>query len=415
MHLNYAHIAGVAQSQTHPETDVRAYFDGTFTSSAVDTEHRVVHPSNFPSIVEQITAGVRLLDSHKHDTNGIGMSVAAMAMEDKVNGTFYILKGEMSEGVLIPMELESQSYRTTGSWIMAVKDGMANKLSMGWFSERDICNLCGESIWRYPCRHYPGERAPVTNDETGDETMEVCTYSCYGITAVEVSMVYFGANPDARLIAKAKALAPEFSSEQIDRIESQLKVAIVENNRSYFEMTDKEIQAAIADGIKTAMEKQNKPPAPVVNQGMLQVTDAAGNVVSQIRAEDLPTAPKPLTADNLQTAVTEAVKPLSDKVDALETALATGETSQERQDAVDANVVEFVRVHGAKADVEGHKAFLETLPDVAAIEVWTAKQKELADAKFSGGRKSGGVLTEVEGEGDGGADANDPASQANMM
>ena len=397
MHLNYAHIAGVGQSQLHPETDVRAYFDGVFTSSAVDTEYRVVHPTNFESIVQQITAGVRVLDSHKHDTNGIGQTVAAMQGEDKVNGTFYILKGEIVDGKLERMRLDSQSYPDTTSWIMAVKDGMANKLSMGWYSERDICNLCGESIWRYPCRHYPGERAPVTDEATGQETMEECTYSCYGITVVEVSMVYFGANPDARLIEKAKALAPQWEPAQIDRIESQLKVAIVDNKRSYFQMPiDKEVQTAIETAVKTAVEKAGTPAKP--QEGMLSVTDASGNVVRQIRADELPAAPKPVTESDIQTAVTTAMGPMVEKLADLEKSLASGETSQERQTAIDVNLVEFTRVHGAKGDVEAHKAFLETLPDIATIQVWTAKYKELADAKFGAGRNTSGVLEEVDGE-----------------
>ena len=65
IHLNYAQVGGIGLSKAFDETDERTYFDGTFTSDTLDTEERVVHASNFPDIVTQITTGLRILDSHK--------------------------------------------------------------------------------------------------------------------------------------------------------------------------------------------------------------------------------------------------------------------------------------------------------------------------------------------------------------
>ena len=425
MNLHYAAVAGVGVSKIHTETAERAYFDGTFTSNTPDQQARVVHASNFAAIVEQIKAGVRVLDSHKHESNGIGKTIDARVVENQVDGTFYVLKGMTIDGEFHDMELESQSYKTTKSWIMGLKDGMLDKLSMGWFSERDICNLCDQNVWRYPCRHYPGERFPITDDETGEEIMELCTYSCYGVTAVEVSVVYFGANPDARLVAKAKELAPEWESEQIDRVESQLKVAIVDDNqRSYFDMalpkeTQVAIEAAIKEAIgpavKTAMESSGVQTAPASQQGMLNVTDAAGKVVRQIRAEDLPEAPVPITTSDLQTALATAVKPIVEKMDVLEKSMETGDAPKERASAVDKNVVEYIRVNGKEGKEDEHRVFLETLPDIAAIDTWTAKYSEIADKLFgSGGRKTEGVITELDAGSDAG-DESDTTTDANPM
>ena len=237
-HINYAHIAGVGTSKQFPETDERSYFDGAFTSDSTDTEDRIVHASNFDNIVSQISAGVRVLDSHKHETNGLGKTNYAQVQGNIVNGSFYILKGASIDGTFEEMRLDDQSYPSTKQWIIGLQDGMIDKLSMGWYADRNICNICQGTIYRYPCYHYPGETFAITDSETGEERLEKCTYTCYGITVVEISLVYFGANKDARLIAKAKALAADnrLTPNQIDHIETQLNTAIVNTERSYFDM-----------------------------------------------------------------------------------------------------------------------------------------------------------------------------------
>ena len=276
IHLNYAQVGGIGLSKAFDETDERTYFDGTFTSDTLDTEERIVHASNFPDIVTQITTGVRILDSHKHQTNGIGKTVAAQVNQSQVDGSFYILKGAKIDGKWEDMRLDDQSYPTTKQWIIGMKDGMIDKMSMGWYAERNVCNICQGTIYRASCYHYPGETYNITNKETGEESIIKATFTCYGITVVEMSLVYFGANPDARLIAKAKALAANnrLDADQIDRIESKLQTAIVSNERSYFMPYSEEQKAEIAAIVKEAIAEASPPEtaAPGAAQ-ILNITD----------------------------------------------------------------------------------------------------------------------------------------------
>lgn len=417
--IQYAYISGVSASKDFDETTERAYFDGTFTSDSVDSEDRIVHATNFPSIVEQVKAGVRVLDSHKHETNGIGKSVAAVANGNQVDGSFYILKGAEIDGEFVDLELEGQSYPTTKSWLIGLKDGMIDKLSMGWYSERNICNLCGNSIYSYPCRHWPGERFPVTDEMTGEERMEKCTYTCYGITVVEMSLVYYGANPDARLVEKAKALAADghFSREQIDRIESKLNVAIVSNNeRSYSVPLSTEDRNEIAGIVKTQIEtaiSAIQPPAaapaaqaaaPVVQAaapGMVNVLDSRGQVIRQMREDELPEQASPATADDIAKVVGDAVKPIAEKVEGIEKAMASGESAADRKAAIDENIKQYNRVEGKDGNEDEHRKYVESFPDIASIQKMTAVFKSAADKVLGGpdkeaGSQTPGVLDELE-------------------
>ena len=401
--LNHVQIGRVGTSKQFPETDERAYFDTeAFTSDTTDTEERIVHTSEHQSIAEQITNGVRVLDSHKHETNGLGQTNLARIENNKVPGSFYIFKGMEINGNFTPMPLDDQSYPTTEAWIMGLKDGFIKSVSMGWYAERNICNICQGTIYQYPCYHYPGETYNITNKETGEESIIKATFTCYGITVVEISLVYFPANPDARLIAKAKALASDnhLSSEQIDRIETKLETAIINTERSYFDMPlTPEDKTEIAGIIKTAIAETTNvttaaPPVTQAATGMVTVTDSQGNVRS-MPADQIPATPVPATAAD----ITAAIQPLADKVDTLEQSLAAGESASERKTADDENVEQYNRVKGKEGDEKAHRAFLETLPDIASVEIGTKEYKDFADEKFgSTGRKTEGILDELEGE-----------------
>ena len=273
--MHYGSISSIAASKAYAETETRAYFDGTFTSTSEDMMYRTIPEPEFPKIINAFTTGLRVLDSHKSNNNGLGKTVHGAQAEQTIKGSFYIFKGMDIDGNFEKMRLDDQSYPDTLSWIMGLKDGMIDKCSMGWYSDRDICNLCDQPIYSYKCRHYPGERFPITDTDTGEESMQLCTYSCYDITPVELSLVYFGANPDARLIAKAKAMADSFTSEQIDRIESQLKTAIAPERSNFPMKLDTEAQAhvasIVAESLKPITEKidaigQAAPPAAVADR-----------------------------------------------------------------------------------------------------------------------------------------------------
>ena len=64
MDLQYSPIGQIAASPADfTNTELREYFSGWFTSNTPDTANRVIPESEFPSIVEQVKAGIRILDS----------------------------------------------------------------------------------------------------------------------------------------------------------------------------------------------------------------------------------------------------------------------------------------------------------------------------------------------------------------
>lgn len=399
-HKQYSPLIQVASSKRFPETDTRKYWDGVFTSTSTDTDYRHIPESEFQNIINGFTAGLRILDSHKHQTQGMGKTTHAERQGNEIHGSFYILKD---------LKLEGQSYPNTTEWIKAIDDGLADKLSMGWYAERKICDISGESIYSYKCPYWPGERYMVTDPETGEEEMRTATYTCYGITPVELSLVYFPANPDARLIAKAKALAENnlLNPDQIARIESELNTAIIDTERSYFEMPlspedKKEIAAIVREvnketagdpPVATAAPASPAGPSAETQAGLYVVRNDKGEIVRTLTADELPAKPEPATVAD----VAAAIKPLTDKIVGIEQTLATGESNVDKAKAVEANLQQYIRMYGKDADVEPHKAFLETLPDIAAIEANTLEYKNFADEKFgSEGSRTPSVLDQFD-------------------
>ena len=406
-HKQFSPFIHIAASKRFDETDERKYWDGVFTSTTTDMLHRNIPESEFTNIINGFTAGLRILDSHKNETQGIGESNHAEQQGAEIHGSFYVLKN---------LSLEGQSYPNTNDWIKAI-DNFAKKLSMGWYSGRDICDISGESIYSYKCPYYPGERYLITDPQTGTEEMRTATYTCYDITPVELSLVYYPANPDARLIAKAKAMAASFTPEQIDRIEHQLKTAIVDTERTFFMPLDNEAQQQVAkivaDAIKPITEKVEgleTPAAPAAPQtaaapGVIDaeqnynITDSNGKVVRTMKGAEIPEPPKPITQEDVAQALQTAIAPLTDSINKIETSMKTGEGLDEREEAIAANLVEYNRINGKKGDeaaerkrLENHEAF----PSIQSITALTESLKNTADALFGPGRSTPEVSDELD-------------------
>ena len=411
--MHFGTISHLAVSKAHAETETRAYFDGGFTSTTKDMMYRTIPETEFPTIITAFTAGLRVLDSHKSNNNGLGKTVAAVQSDQIINGTFYILKGMEIDGNFEKMLLDDQSYPNTQSWIMGLKDGMINTCSMGWYSDRNVCNLCQERIYSYKCNHYPGENFPITDKETGEESIQLCTFSCYGITPVELSLVYFPANPDARLVAKAKAMADSFSNEQIDRIESQLKTAIAPERSNFPMKLDAEAQehvaSIVAESLKPITEKlnaigqatppaavQTAAPAAITEDGAYNITDANGTIIGFVAGKDLPQAAKPVTHSNVSEAIKTAMGPVTETLAKIEKAVKSGDSLDERDTAITENVAQYNRIFGKKGDEVTHKAKLEAYPDVESIRYLTEAYKASADEMFQAGRSTDGALETID-------------------
>ena len=410
-HTQYSPFIHIAASQKFEETDTRKYWDGVFTSTSTDMLHRHIPESEFTNIINGFTAGLHILDAHKSETNGLGKTTHAEQQSAQIHGSFYILKD---------LPLDGQSYPNTDAWIKALDDGLADKLSMGWFSGRDICDISGESIYSYKCPYYPGERYLITDPETGAEEMKTATYTCYDITPVELSLVYYPANPDAkvadpRLIEKAKAMAHTFNPEQIDRIESQLKTAIAKPERSFFMPLDNEAQQQVAkivaDAIKPISDKvegltTTAPTSPqVAAPGVIEaeqnynITDSNGKVVRTMKGAEIPEPPKPVTPDDVSQAVETAIAPITESLSKIETSIKTGEGLDEREEAIAANIEQYNRIHGTKGDEAAERAKLENheaFPSIQSITSLTEHMKNTADALFGPGRSTPEVSDELD-------------------
>ncbi len=113
---------------------------------------------------------------------------------------FYILKNMENEG-------QGREFRTSEKLIRAIEYGLINQISVGFYGEREVCNLCQRELRRWYwwdntdtdeyCTHKPGKQY-----DDGNGRIQTTTYNVYDAHLKEVSLVEFGSNRDTAIQKK---------------------------------------------------------------------------------------------------------------------------------------------------------------------------------------------------------------------
>ena len=188
-----------------PENDDNKYWIRvTASNDKPDLHHSIMDPKTTLRNFEQdakTAPGVALKDHHAYRSFGYGRSNdAVLTDKNQLMIDFYILKNMEYEG-------QGREFRTSEKLIRAIEGGLINQVSVGFFGEREVCNLCQREMRRWSwwdnndsdeyCTHKPGKKYDV-----GDGRMQTATYTVYDAHLKEVSLVEFGSNRETAIEKK---------------------------------------------------------------------------------------------------------------------------------------------------------------------------------------------------------------------
>ena len=254
---------------------------------------------------------------------------------------FFILKGMEYNG-------SSRQFNSSAQLIRAVEQDLINQVSVGFFGEREVCNICNLPIrhsnfwdWEWDIKHDP-ERCPHKMGkeyDVGDGKMETATYTVYDARLKEVSLVEFGSNRQTSIEQKREM-------------------------RSFMEellMTDQEWIAKLRDKLDIPTIKSTDAP----------------DVVVEILQKDV---------ENLREKIKTQKDEIADlKLETEDLKLDAEDGQAYRQARVDEGIKQGVRAHGKEFDEDYHREYYADLP-LEKLEKAIANNKKIADANLSAGR-----------------------------
>lgn len=263
-----ATISTRAMHADMPENDDNKYWIRvTASNDKPDLHHSIMDPKTTLRNFEQdakTAPGVALKDHHAYRSFGYGRSNnAVLTDKNELMIDFYILKNMEYEG-------QGREFRTSEKLIHAIEHGLVNQVSVGFFGEREVCNLCQREIrhWHWwdnaesdeYCTHSPGKKYDV-----GDGRMQTATYTVYDAHLKEVSLVEFGSNRETAI---------EKKRELQDVIGEML-------------MTDKRLRDALSDDPNSVV-KSLQTEVKILREKIEQLTDEAedGKTYRQARVDE---------------------------------------------------------------------------------------------------------------------------------
>ena len=301
--------------------------------------------------------GVALKDHHAYRSFGYGRSAnAVLTDKNELFIDFYILKNMDYEGI--------REFKSSEQLIRAIEYELVNQVSVGFYGEREICNLCNLPRRRYSywdweperegqCTHKMGKEYDV-----GDGEKEKATYTVYDAHLKEVSLVEFGSNRNTG-IEKKREIAEAIEWVFTEKPGPGISTPIFDGIRKFMEenfMTDQEWIAQLR-------EKLDIPN--------LKTTDEPDAVVETLEEE--------------LTSLREKVEEQKDEIADLTLDAEDGKAY--RQARVDEGIKQGVRAHGDDFDEEYHREYYADLP-LDKLEKAIESNQKIADAALPAGRNT---------------------------
>ena len=281
---------------------------------------------------------VALKDHHGYygsKSFGYGRSAnAVLTPKNELLIDFFILKDMEYAG-------SSRQFNSSAQLIRAIELDLINQVSVAFFGEREVCNLCNLPIrrwnfwdWDWEVKKDP-ERCPHKMGkayDVGDGKMETATYTVYDAHLKEVSLVEFGSNRQTTIEQKREMRG--FMEELL--------------------MTDQEWIAKLREALDIPTIKSTDEPDAVMETLQTEVTNLREKVETQ-----------------------------KDEIADLKLDAEDGKAY--RQARIDEGIKQGVRAHGEDFDEDYHREYYGDLP-LDRLEKAIENNKKIADAKLPAGR-----------------------------
>ena len=347
------YIPGIIQTRAMgaelPENDDNKYWIRVEASNdKLDMHNSIMDPKttlkNFETDAKT-SPFVALKDHHGYYSSrsfGYGRSAeATLTPDNRLLIDFFILKGMEYGG-------SSRQFTSSEQLIRAIEQDLINQVSVGFYGERELCNICNLPVRRYNfwdwewdikqdperCSHKMGKEYDVGNGK-----METATYTVYNAHLKEVSLVEFGSNRNTSIEQKREM-------------------------RSFMEelfMTDQEWIAKLREALDIPTIKSTDEPEAVVATLQNEVTSLRETVETQ----------KDEIADL--------------KLETEDMKLEAADGKAYRQSRIDEGIKQGVRAHGEDFDEDYHREYYADLP-LDKLEKAIENNKKIGDRKLPGER-----------------------------
>ena len=149
-----------------------------------------------------------LLLNHLKRPMGFGQTQVGEVLDEGLFINFYVLRGQTFPGGPLGGSDEV---------ITALDDGCLQYVSMGFDIKASVCSICGNEfkMWGTCGDHYRGETYPMK--EEGRLVEKLCIEIIESCEAVELSLVYLGAERDAKVVTRLERLEGLYDDGVIDR------------------------------------------------------------------------------------------------------------------------------------------------------------------------------------------------------
>ena len=347
------YIPGIIQTRAMgaelPENDDNKYWIRVEASNdKLDMHNSIMDPKttlkNFESDAKT-SPFVALKDHHGYYSSksfGYGRSAeATLTPDNRLLIDFFILKGMEYGG-------SSRQFTSSEQLIRAIEQDLINQVSVGFYGERELCNICNLPVRRYNfwdwdwdikqdperCSHKMGKEYDVGNGK-----METATYTVYDAHLKEVSLVEFGSNRNTSIEQKREM-------------------------RSFMEelfMTDQEWIAKLREALDIPTIKSTDDPDAVVETLQNEVIGLRETVEKQ----------------------RDEIADLKLETEDMELEAADGKAY--RQARIDEGIKQGVRAHGEDFDEDYHREYYADLP-LDKLEKAIENNKKIGDRKLPGER-----------------------------
>ena len=134
-----------------------------------------------------------VLLGHNTQDIGFGKTEAGIISENGMEMKFFILRDVTFGGT------------NSSDIITALDEGTINRVSIGFSIKEVTCSICGEDMWDWDkCQHVRGRTYQISQGDSF--TKKTCIGMIQDSEGRELSLVYLGADRDAKVIAKLEAL-----------------------------------------------------------------------------------------------------------------------------------------------------------------------------------------------------------------
>lgn len=320
-------------------------FTAEISSGVLDAFSTHMAASSLRNYATDAASGVSFQDSHKTSILPLGRSFAGRLIAEDgrtlVEADFFTVEGIAFGG--------QHSYATTDDFVRAVKAGIVQDVSIGFYGGRYICDICGENYLSWDCEHYAGREYATGNQ--GEDTIQ-CTVTIEDARLSEVSAVYDGATPNAAITKFERAVAENrLKPAEIRALAAHYCVETPGNGANYM-----------------ATERRNAPDA--ANGGNMTLLDEASAI---------------LGIEGDETAVLEALRAQQKENGELVSLAEDGRAY--RADLVDEALAEGVRAFGKEFDEPTYRSSFEKA-DVGFIKRMRDDWKSMGDRNFPSGRQT---------------------------